>query len=353
MKRETISLALGMISQRHVTECMTFDPGRVSSPERIERMKTKRLISVALAAALVLALGAAAYAVWSVHAARQQELREDLQIDDNHVDSYVEYAVPEGQDAGLVVLSAVNDGQEERVYVNISPVSEAEVAAFPNDTRFVWTIEGTQIGGFAAPQLPSELNLSGAEEIRAAVLEHAYDKDTKTLTLQCWLDVERVRQAMAELGTDSVPLSVRMGVGDAAERSFGPIDFTLTPEQRRVFDFGGTVYRDEELGKEIELLSLELTPFSAVWRVRYDGAEAFHQSGADWDAYHDWSIMEDRVCIESELIFADGSSFSTGGAVSTPYEDGAVNLICGWGSSIDIDDVQRIVLGDLVLWEAG
>ena len=242
MKRETISMALGMISQRHVTECMTFDPERVSSPERIERMKTKRLISIALAAALVLALGAAAFAVWSIHAARQRELREDLQIAENHVDSYVEYAVPEDRDAGLVVLSAVNDGQEERVYVNISPVTEEELSAFPDRAGFNWTIEGTQIGGFAAPQLPSELNLSGADEIRAAVLEHAYDKDTKTLTLQCWLDVERIRQAMAELGTDSVPLTVRMGVGEAAERSFGPIDFTLTSEQRRVFDFGGAVY---------------------------------------------------------------------------------------------------------------
>jgi hypothetical protein len=28
-----------------------------------------------------------------------------------------------------------------------------------------------------------------------------------------------------------------------------------------------------------------------------------------------------------------------------------VNLHCGWGSAINIDDVQRIELGDLVLWE--
>ena len=36
----------------------------------------------------------------------------------------------------------------------------------------------------------------------------------------------------------------------------------------------------------------------------------------------------------------------------TYYENGTVNQWCGWGSAINIDDVQRIVLGDLVLWEA-
>ena len=52
------------------------------------------------------------------------------------------------------------------------------------------------------------------------------------------------------------------------------------------------------------------------------------------------------------LVFADGSTFSTGGALTSPYNDGIVNLNCGWESAININDVQRIVLGDLVLWEA-
>ena len=58
------------------------------------------------------------------------------------------------------------------------------------------------------------------------------------------------------------------------------------------------------------------------------------------------------MCIDTKLVFKDGSTFSTGGALTTPYENGTVNLFCGWGSAINIDDVQRIVLGDVVLWEA-
>ena len=106
------------------------------------------------------------------------------------------------------------------------------------------------------------------------------------------------------------------------------------------------------IGKTIELVGLELTPFSAVWKVRYEDAASFHTPGADQAAYRPWSILEDRVCIDAKLIFSDGSEFSTGGALTCPFENGVVNLRCGWGGAINIDDVQRIVLGDLVLWEA-
>ena len=83
-------------------------------------------ITFALAAALMLALGITAYAIWSIHAARQQELKADLKIEENNVSSYMEYTVPDEQASGLVLLSSVNDGQEQHVYVNISPVTKEE-----------------------------------------------------------------------------------------------------------------------------------------------------------------------------------------------------------------------------------
>ena len=157
---------------------------------------------------------------------------------------------------------------------------------------------------------------------------------------------------MADLGTDSVPLQVHMLVGENDSHTFGPVPFMMTDEQKRSFDFGPAQYHDKELDKTIEIVGLELTPFSAVWKVNYEGAAAFHTPEADQEAYRPWSVLEDRVCIEAKLIFSDGSEFSTGGALSCPFENGVVNLHCGWGGAINIDDVQRIVLGDLVLWEA-
>lgn len=312
-------------------------------------MKKKRILSFTLAAALLLALSVAAYAAWSVHEARQQELKEDFRIAENNVESYVEYTVPD-EGEGLVLLSAVNDGQEQRVYVNISPVTEVEAAAFPENAGFGWRIEGTDCGGYAAPHLPVNQSVSGTERIRAAVLAHAYDRDTQTLTLQCFIDVQLFRKAAAELGTESVPLTVQMSV-DGDSRSFGPVSLSLTAEQRRYFDFGHALYHDEETDREIELVGLELTPFSAVWKMHYEGDEALHRPDADWETYGPWIQLEDKICIQARLIFSDGSEFSTGGALTCPYENGTVNPFCGWGGAIDIGDVQRIVLGDLVLWD--
>ena len=65
MKRETISLALNRLDERHISDTMVFSPGTMQdSPERIVFMKKKRIITFALAAVLMLALGISAYAIW-------------------------------------------------------------------------------------------------------------------------------------------------------------------------------------------------------------------------------------------------------------------------------------------------
>ena len=329
--------------------------GKLYFNKSTTRKTTKRMFTLALVAALLLALGAAAYAVWSIHISRQQDLKGDLKIEESNVNSYMEYDVTEQEKAGnaasLVLLSAVNDGTEQRIYVDVSPVAKEDITGFPGNVRFAWSIAGTKIGGFAGPQLPVTLSLSGDEAIRNAVLEYAYDEETQTLTLQCYADVKFIEKAMADLGTESVPLQVHMIVGENDAHTFGPVPFKLTDEQKRTFDFGSAQYYDKELDKTIEIVGLELTPFSAVWKVSYEGAASFHTPGADLAAYEPWSILEDKVCIEAKIVFSDGSEFSTGGALTTPYENGTVNLFCGWGSAINIDDVQRIVLGDTVLWE--
>ena len=326
MKRETITLMLNSLDDDYISESEVFCPESIQeNPERIVHMK-KRIITFALAAALMLALGITAYAIWNIHSARQQELKADLKIEESNVSSYTEYTVPDEQASGLVLLSSVNDGQEQRVYVNISPVTKEEAARFPADVRFVWNVSGTEIGGFAGPQLPVGLSVSGEEAIRDAVLENAYDEESQTMTLQCYIDVNFIEEAMAELGTENVPLQVQMIVGENEPKTFGPVPFSLTEEQTRYFDFGHAVYHDEELDKDIEIVGLELTPLSAVWKVSYEGAEDFHKPGADQAAYGPWSILEDKVCMDTQLLFSDGTSFSTSGALTCPYENGTVNL---------------------------
>ncbi len=64
MNRKLVSRALDGLDDRHVSDTMDFSPGAVrSAPERTVPMKKKRILTVALAAALLLALGITAYAV--------------------------------------------------------------------------------------------------------------------------------------------------------------------------------------------------------------------------------------------------------------------------------------------------
>ena len=65
MKREQISDVIGGIDERHIAEARRFDPAAGRSPERIEGMKAKHIIPLALAAALLLSLSIAAYATYS------------------------------------------------------------------------------------------------------------------------------------------------------------------------------------------------------------------------------------------------------------------------------------------------
>lgn len=65
MKREQLSEIIGNLDDRLIAEAYSFDPGRCGrSPERIGKMKIKRIVTFALAAALILALGVTGYAVY-------------------------------------------------------------------------------------------------------------------------------------------------------------------------------------------------------------------------------------------------------------------------------------------------
>ena len=66
MNRELLSKAVGNIDDRFIAEARFSVPEEPSgSSERIVHMKKKRIISLALAAALILALGTAAYAIYN------------------------------------------------------------------------------------------------------------------------------------------------------------------------------------------------------------------------------------------------------------------------------------------------
>ena len=169
------------------------------------------------------------------------------------------------------------------------------------------------------------------------------------------MDANHIEEAMTDLKEKSIPIQIDMFILEDQEekehRVFGPVLYSPAEEQKRFFDFNSIVYYDEEFDKQIEIVGLELTPLSAVWKVRYNDAKAVHTPGQDIEAYKSWLALEDKLCSEAQLVFKDGQTFSTGCVLSSPYADGVVNLECSWGSTINIDDVQHIVLDNQILWD--
>ena len=102
-----------------------------------QRPVKSRIIRTFLIAAVLAALMAAtAYAVVSIHQKRQQELRENLQIEENHVAGYQEFeevSTPEETateqneiEASVQLISTFRKGEFVDVYFSISPITREE-----------------------------------------------------------------------------------------------------------------------------------------------------------------------------------------------------------------------------------
>ena len=82
MKRETITLMLNSIDDDYISEAEAFYPDTIQEPpERIVHMKKKRIITIALAAALILAISVTSVAAWKYWSARDVAARlEDKKL---------------------------------------------------------------------------------------------------------------------------------------------------------------------------------------------------------------------------------------------------------------------------------
>lgn len=150
MKREQLSEIIGNLDDRQIAEAYQFDPALCGrSPERIGTMKIKRIVTFALAAVLILALGATGFAIYR---GRVQDLvmkssEEDVVLID--------------EDSDIVLV-----GEEEE-----APAAEPQTARYdplPGDTDMI------SLQGFA-----------GSPEYQAALawaeFLHNYDRDGSVL----------------------------------------------------------------------------------------------------------------------------------------------------------------------------
>lgn len=382
---------LDQIDDEFIREAAENDGRRVSAhPDGKETLKmntsrarrgSRRFVTLAAAVALLLALGVTAYAISSIHQRRQAELRDSLGIEENQVESYVEYDTGTGENtAGITLLSAVADGEIQQVYVNISPVSPEEVTACAVTEKFVWSIDGGNTFSFAEPYVPkeqftiSESDMTtfydpdtGVENwhvnpdvVAERMLTYAYDEETQTLTLRCSI----LRSSMdctkpVELRIWGITMRPKDegGTDVSLDHDYGSVSFYPTGlEVRELMLDTPVVFENSETGQCGTIEGLIVYPTELTWLVTHPDAENVYRG--DWteeekEEYlpllRSWAGSLDQTLYGAKLNFTDGTSFDIPVIVRMPYEDGWAKGVTYWTAAININAIESVeIMGQTV-----
>lgn len=317
---------------------------------RTASMKFTRTLLIAAVIASILALSVFAVG-YSIHQRRQSEINAKLGAAENSVESYIEYEAPAADTPGLTLLSSIREDIFQRVYVNIAPVEQALIANYPNEESFHFSVDGEHWGS-ATPVMKPGRSLSTPEDISAAILEDAYDAESKTLTLECYIpsDYLEAQGGTGELVVASVSVEeweasgIDSYVNYAGEndRLYGPVTVSLTALESRYADFANAVFTVS--GEEVILVGLELRPTGCSILYRADTAQRYLTTQ---EGEAEYIALSDAIVGSAALNFADGSSMELLSPMNSSYENGAARENCEWVKTIDISAVESLtILGE-------
>lgn len=326
MRRETITLMLNGLADEYISEAAAFCPASIQeSPERIVHMKKKRIITFALAAALILALGVTAYAIgMGIHRQRQAEMRENFSMDGTNAPAYEEYEVPEENTGGVTLLSAVNNGSTQRIIVNVSPVTRDDLGLTQHPVMF--SLDGGQTW---------EQAMTAGEE------NSAYDAESQTLTVSCMFGTDG-KQPGEEV-------AVLFNVNGSLD--LGSITVKITDPDTRLVRFPEPIALTNPVTeKPVSFTGVELRGNQAIWMLETEDAAYFYGdnssiSEADAKLRQNhiviWINWLDEQFRAMKLNFADGSSCSFNGH---DFSDVDGSMVC---PHVDYDrlaiDVSQVV----------
>ena len=356
MKEEKLLDLLGQLDERYIAgmcESYASLPGeRRTIPLKKHRRWGRTLLIAAVTVSLITL---AALAVgYGIHRQRQAELRQTLKIDEAQTESYVEYAVPESGAAGSAVtlLSSIPDSSNQKLYVNVSPVEREAVADF--SFNFFYCVGEQGLWGTATSVMRQGRTLGPGDDFGAAVLEDAYDGETRTLTLQLFIPEQPLQKELDANGQAEVTILRVDRDEDTSdceffndwifvhndEHSCGSFLFTPTEKEQRRVEFVPVPVTEPVYGRSAEVLALELSPTDAVWHIRYEGLGEENR-----EVY----ALEDYVTQNAKLVFSDGRSLSPGGAVTNHYEPDEVALGCAWQEAVNIQALEAVYIGEIKL----
>ncbi len=353
MRREEISRALSMLNEEYILEALELtEPGseapKVSDMKNSRRSARNLRRTLLIAAVISVFFAVTAFAIgYGINRQRQQELREQLQIDQHQVEEYTEYPLPEetGEEVSsdveitVTLLSSIGGVEFDRVYFNVSPIE-------PDSARDVYYFLGVSHDGGK-----TYINMSSLWENGQQV----YDAETKTATFE---------YLISHAGSDQASRDIIVGYcpdaqdEDAEIQQLGSFTLDLPEVRIRTCMFDNPIeFSCEELGKSGRLLGIELYSTGITWLLEHEDSERFYHSLPFEDLSPEeqawihsvsapWANTISAVTMGT-LHMADGSDIKLRSAESGAYQDGIVKRYGSFAlSTIDPDDVVSITLFD-------
>ena len=363
MNAEHIMDAMNLVDEKYRAELLVLR--RQSEPKRRRRLGRTLLIAAAIASALIVSAFAVGYTL--IHTRRQEELHQSLEISENAVADYVEYPVSElDRSEGVTLLSTINDGEFQRVYMNIGPITREELDTFflsptqNGDGSFSFYMpQFTQDGIHFGTATPIVLDYTPGETA-GDMLSDAYDEETQTLTVECdCIDTEYDFSKPFTLTlqlmycTDDPEVD---GMEAEIVRTFGTVTVDPTVNSARFLRFAEPYcFTNETTGGEGSVIGAEISSMSVNLIVEHENMETMYVrnelTGEEQRRFFEeqlgWVRAVDEVFHGLTLEYPDGSTQSGFGSMSADYADGHAVHRCGLGSrTLNADAVVGISIGE-------
>ncbi len=398
MLSEKIIFALNDVNNSYLEEARQLLYTSVISRKHINKSIIRTFL---IAAILVLLMAATAYAIFSIHQQRQQTIRENLKIEENHVAGYQEFeeimpsegipSIMEVKEPSVQLISTFTNGEFVDVYFSISPISREESwDAIGWDHKNAIYVIGSnssqlddayrKIGDEARseyyvrfpvlPPIQLDENLQG-HETREELLEKYYDADTQSLMLKTkfllnndsvdwrepvYLNVKIIELASLATSFDepieeywarynpvcicdygTVPMSISDTESISADFKERNISVHIPSSDKVLYVLGVKIYASE-VEWQITHEDVDL-----IYNLPRDNDEAFHRG---YEKLLEWLSVYDEVLDGSTLLLEDGTQIKLNPSESSSYDNAIVTLHSYLGTTIDLRKIDAIsILG--------
>lgn len=393
MLSEKIVFALNNVDDSYLEEAEDL----LDNPAATQHTINKRTIQVILIAAALALLLAACALGYTIHQRRQQELRESLKIEENHVAGYQEFeetsaaaetsADSQEKAPSVQLISTFRNGEFVDVYFSISPITREEAwdAIGWEQKNAIYVIasnsrelddayrkigKGTEKGLYGRyPILPpiQEDEYLRTHETREELLEKYYDADTQSLMLKTafllssdtidwnkpvYMNVKIIELASLAMSMDETIEEYWARYDPVCVRDYGTVPVTISSTEFLVADFSGKsiVVKAPSTDKVLNVLGVKIYASEVEWQVTHEDVDLIYNLPTDddeafrsgYEQLLEWLAVYDQALDSSALIMEDGTQIKLSPSESTPYENGVVTLYSQLDSTIDLRKVKAI-----------